>query len=128
MAPLFIALIAVVALAYVAAPLRRPETPHDDADTSELEEQKLRALRGILDLEDERDIGKLSEEDFVELRRVYEAEALDALHQIDAGAETPSDPLEEEIARVRREISSPRCANCGAPRRSATGPCPRCGD
>ncbi|MEA2452609.1 MAG: hypothetical protein QOG04_1319 [Actinomycetota bacterium] len=125
---LVIGVLAVAALAFVAAPLRRTET-HDPGDpTSELENKKLVALTAILDLESERDVGKLSEEDFRELRTVYETEALDALHELDAMADPDvSDPLEAEIALVRARMGARRCRSCGAERKPGAAPCPACG-
>src|SRR5687768_7695669 len=56
---LIIGALAVAALAFVAAPLRRPESPSTIDPTAELEERKNVALTAILDLENERDVGKL---------------------------------------------------------------------
>ena len=125
-----IAALAVAALAFVAAPIRRKEQDVVTDPALELEEQKMVALTAILDLESERDVGKLSEEDFAELRAVYEVQALDALHRLDgvtAPAADSTDPLETEIARVRARLSSSRCPECGGPRRPGTDACPRCG-
>lgn len=125
---LIIAVLAVAALAYVAAPLRRkdPESAIDPA--IELEEKKVVALTAILDLENERDVGKLSEEDFAELRGAYEAQALDALHQLDGTAASDElDPVEREIALVRERLSVSRCPACGAPRRRGRNTCQSCG-
>lgn len=122
-----IAALAVAALAFVAAPIRRKDEATAADPALELEEQKVVALTAILDLESERDVGKLSEEDFVELRAVYEAQALDALHRLDAVVDEGDDPLESEIARVRARLSASRCPECGAPRRPGTDACPRCG-
>lgn len=126
--PLIVGLLAVAALAFVAAPLRRRDTPEPFDPTSELEDKKLVALTAILDLESERDVGKLSDEDFRELRTVYEAQALDALRELDTMSHVEgTDPLEKEIARVRARISARRCPNCGAERKPGAAPCPACG-
>ena len=126
---LIIGALAVAALAFVTAPLRRPERTTEIDPATELEEKKNVALTAILDLEDERDVGKLSDADFAELRWVYESDALDALHQLDAAAlgGTPTDRLEQEIARVRERLSGARCANCNAPLGPGTSVCTRCG-
>lgn len=106
-ATVIVAVLAVIALAFVAAPLRRGhrDEPADDL-TSELEERKHAALVGILDLEGERELGKLTEEDLHELRGHYEAEALSVLAELDAAGRTP-DSLEREIAAVRRRLENP---------------------
>ena len=126
-AVLLVAVVAVAALAYVAAPARGRVKKQVPDVMVELEEQKLRALRAILELEDERDVGKLSDEDLVELRKVYEAEALDALQRLDASAMSEDDPLEREIAAIRGRLAADRCSSCGAVRPASRGPCPTCG-
>lgn len=126
---LVVGVIALVALAYVAAPARRERTSTPVADPlSDLEESKTLALTAILDLENERDMGKLSADDFAELRSVYETQALAALHEMDdVSASDTSDPLEREIARVRERLSTSSCPACGASRPADTSVCPRCG-
>src|SRR5687767_7962758 len=96
-----VAALAVAALAFVAAPVRGKERETVVDPALELEEQKVVALTAILDLENERDVGKLSDDDFAELRAVYETQALDALHRLDVVVAEGTDPLETEIARVR---------------------------
>ena len=117
-----IVLLACVALAVVLAPLRRAETTERMDLTAELEAKKMTALNAILDLESERDVGKLTEADFNELRAVYEGRALDLIHELedthledtdladpvldDTGHAESSDPLEREIALVRKRLGS----------------------
>jgi hypothetical protein len=126
---LIIGLLAVLALAYVTGPFRdeRGDAPAADPDRL-LEERKLAALTAILDLESERDVGKLSEEDLAELRVTYEAEALSALHELesDPAASSTGGSLEREIAQVRARLATDTCPECGA-RRAAASVCPRCG-
>ena len=125
---LVVALLAIVALIYVSASIRRPPAVlDDDGATSEAEARKVAALTAILDLESERDVGKLSEADLVELRSTYEHNALAALAELDAAeALSGADPLEREIAALRRRISQDRCPSCGAARPAGTT-CARCG-
>lgn len=126
-ADLAIALLACAAIAYVAgaprgAPGRFPDLTRATED--ELTSKKRSALEAIIDMEDERTVGKLSQEDFEILRREYEAEALDALMELDTLQSVPDDDsLEAEIAEMRARLA---CPKCGAPRLSA-GPCERCG-
>ena len=125
---LLIALLAVAALAYVTAPLRRKDLIHVDDPAVELEEKKVVALTAILDLENERDVGKLSDEDFDELKGIYEAQALEVLHELDdATGSDGLDPIEREIALVRERMSGSRCPACGAPRRPGKDTCAACG-
>jgi hypothetical protein len=126
-ADLAIALLACGAIAYVASAPRTAPRRFPDAlrvTEEELEAKKKSALGAIIDIEDEKTVGKLSDEDFEILRREYEAEALDALIELDGLQRVPDDDsLEAEIAAMRARLA---CPACGAPRLSA-GPCERCG-
>lgn len=131
---LIVALLAIVALIYVSAPIRRAPILDngaplldDDGPTSDAAARKVAALTAILDLESERDVGKLSEADLDELRSTYEHEALAALAELDAAKAVPAaDPLEREIAALRHRLSQDRCPSCGAARPAGTT-CARCG-
>jgi hypothetical protein len=130
-----VALLALAAIAYVLTALRArvAGAPPAAGERARLEDRKHAALAAIVDLEDERAIGKLSDADFEALAARYEAEALDALRALDAMGppELPAadpegsedDPLEEEIAAARARLE---CPHCGAARR-APAACPRCG-
>lgn len=126
---LVVAILAVGALVVVLGPLRRAETDEHIDPATEIEERKYAALTAILDLESERDVGKLSEIDFNELRSTYELEAIDALHELDGLERTGGrDPLEDEILAVRERLArTDRCPSCGAPRAADVSPCPSCG-
>lgn len=113
---LIIGLLAALALAYVAYPMRSGPTS-DLPEPSELIEEagakKRSALVAIVDMEEERAAGKLSEEDFRALRSQYEAEAIKALRQLEVlQVEVGSDDdIEAEIARVKASLT---CPSCGA--------------
>ena len=127
---LVIGLLALVALAYVAAPLRRSSPSSVDFDLdkdAELEDRKHQALLAIIDLESERDVGKLSQADFEDLRMTYESEALAALSELDAVAAWGGDRLEREIAAARASLDPERCPHCGKSRPVGSARCPRCG-
>ena len=126
-----VALLACAALAYVALPLgRRGRAEKEPSVEGELDARKTTALSAIVDLENERLVGKLSEEDFDVLRAQYEAEALQALTELDAvrarsqeGGRGTSDPgLEAEIAEMRRRLACPRCGTLRTPE----GTCAQC--
>ena len=124
---LVIGVLALLALAYIATPLRRaPAIPVDVDSDSELEERKHQALVAIIDLESERDVGKLSQADFEDLRMTYESEALAALSELDAVATWGGDQLEREIAAARAELHPERCSNCGKSLPVGSARCPRC--
>jgi rubrerythrin len=124
---LIVTIATLVALVWVLAPLRRPEAERADARTltDEADARKRAALGAIVDLEDDRSVGKLAEDEFRALKRQYEAEAVAAIAELDAleGSEAGSDELEDEIARVRRAMTCPKCGATRAPQES----CPRCG-
>jgi len=70
-----------------------------------------------------RAVGKLTQADLDSLRTRYELEALHALRDLDVLSGTAGDPIEAEIAELRRRLS---CANCGT-LRDPGDRCPRCG-
>lgn len=123
-----VALLACGALAYVAFPLgaRRGRREQAPSPERELDARKRTALGAIVDLEADRAVGKLSDEDFEVLRAQYEAEALRALTEIDALRAREGDSgdraLEEEIAAMRVRLECPRCGGL----RSTEGTCPQC--
>jgi hypothetical protein len=124
---LVVALLAAAALAYVIAPLRRPDSEALSTGPSleeEAQERKGSALTAIVDLEDEARVGKLTQEELEPLREEYEREALLALEQLDQLAAPPraDDPLEAEIAAMKERLA---CPSCGAVRTSG-GTCSRC--
>ncbi|MGH2730209.1 MAG: hypothetical protein ACRDJI_06310 [Actinomycetota bacterium] len=126
-AALLIAFLACAALAYVLAPVRggpRSEPPDESATAAEVAGRKRAALTAILDLETERDVGKLSLADFEALRAEYEAQALAALAELDAlESRSGDDAVEAEIAAVRARLVCPSCGAVRAP----SGACPQCG-
>ena len=138
-AAVVIALLACAALAYVAAPMRSrsDQSVEPSSLPAELESKKRAALTAILDIENERDVGKLSDEDFRILRGEYETEAVSALLQLDSlrAAEEGSDAgVEAEIAEIRARLAASggrrgdliACPSCGAPRVPGRA-CERCG-
>ena len=126
-AALVVAACAILALLYVAIPLRRGARPalgDENPELTEAETVKRAALLGILDLEEERDAGKLTQPDYESLRAEYEVRAVLALRQADrARSPEPDDDLEAEIAALREEM---RCSGCGAIRAPGNA-CERCG-
>ena len=127
MEEILVGLAAIAALVYVVAPLTRgPRTQtNDPGRIEEVEARKVAALTAIIDLEAERDAGKLSESDFDLLRNSAEADALAALAEADlvASRELDDDDLEREIAEMRERLA---CPSCGAMRTPGER-CVRCG-
>ncbi len=129
-AVILVVLLLGLALAYVLTPLRHtpgepvPTDPRMAAE-ARAEDKKNSALGALVDIEDEREVGKLSAADFELLRREYEAEALAALHELDDIRFTfrTDEALEAEIASVRAGLECPSCGGARPPGE----PCPRCG-
>jgi hypothetical protein len=110
MSVVVVGILALVALAYVAGALLEPgppaPAPAGPAEV-ELERRARAALVAIVDLENERDTGKLRAGDFDALVGTYEDEALAALRDLDdvrSGAGV--DAVEREIAAVRARLRS----------------------
>lgn len=104
------ALIAVIATFWSSVRTLFGETPLSGADAYALgapraeEEQKQAVLRALKDLEFERSVGKISEEDYKELVAKYRAEAKRLLRILDEDAQPRRDHVEALVAkRLRRE-------------------------
>jgi len=110
---------------WILHPLRLPQRTMapgsvDDARWKELVDAKHAVYRSILDLEFDRSVGKVAEEDYGILRHQHEMEALAILHEMDAMAAAadaaadpagapsppgaPQDTLEAEIAAARERL------------------------
>jgi hypothetical protein len=118
---------ALALLAYVAAPLRGSgdkRIPEGDGARDDAEADKRVALVSLLELEQDRDSGKLTDSDYESLKRDYEVEAVAALRRLDDVDDTqPDDELETEIARIKSQL---KCPSCGAPRGGGSR-CAQCG-
>ncbi|WP_437926694.1 zinc ribbon domain-containing protein [Sorangium sp. So ce291] len=96
------ALVAVIAIFWASLRVLLGETPLSGADAYALgaprteEEQKQSVLRALKDLEFERSVGKISDEDYAELVAKYRAEAKRLLRLLDADAQ----PRREEVAAL----------------------------
>jgi hypothetical protein len=127
---LIVAALAAAVLVWVVAPLRRGPRRVGLLESERLAEataQKDAALDALVDIEREREVGKLSEEDFKELRAQYESEALAALRSLDTNlADEVDDELEAEIAAMKERLGRRPCPRCGT-QRVPGGPCPNCG-
>ncbi len=104
------ALVGVIAIFWASVRTLLGETPLSGADAYALaapraeEERKRAVLRALKDLEFERSVGKISEEDYVELVARYRGEAKRLLREIDAEAQPRHERAEALIAkRLRRE-------------------------
>ncbi len=103
-AAVFLALLAAwVAEAFLS---RRTRPQPIDGEYEQLIEAKESVYRAMLDLELDHKLGKVSEEDYLYLRKQHEAEAIDMIRKLDATDTVRTDIIEEEIAEVRRRLQS----------------------
>ena len=97
----------------------------------ELFERKEQLLGAIVELELDREIGKVPEEDFQRLFAQLEAEALVVIGELDqlngAGSDELESRIEAEVAALRQTAAKPSCPGCGALRREDDRFCPQCG-
>ena len=144
--------LALVAVLLVLEPLLRPERVHaaapvalfadsDDEDDPMLARRD-RALAALKEIDFDRATGKLSDEDYAELKSRFTAEALEALKAVDAAqtagteasvATAGPDDLELRI-RAARISHAPRptpharfCLECGSSLEGAKKFCLDCG-
>ena len=136
------ALVALAVVAAIVGPLTRPGTPGpggaDEPDDFE-DTPKGIALAALREIEFDRATGKLSEEDYAELKSKYTVEALAVLRAEEAPpasagdaappAVKPGDPVEALIAdRVKKlKESGIRCPQCGPRPESDALFCSSCG-
>ena len=101
--------------------------------TRQLFERKEQLLGEIVELELDRELGKVSAEDFQRLFTELEAEALAIIGELDRlnGAGRYQHQLarriEEEVAARHQKTAVPRCCGCGTLRREGDLFCPQCG-
>ena len=99
--------------------------------TRQLFERKEQLLGEIVELELDRELGKVSAEDFHRLFAELEAETLAIIGELDrlngASSGQFERRIEEEVAALRRKTAASRCHGCGALRREGDLFCPQCG-
>jgi hypothetical protein len=128
--------VAVAAVALVLEPLvRRPGVEAlgapDEADLTPLNESessKVQALLALKEIEFDRETGKLSEEDYAELKARYGRDALaaiDAEAQRSAVVADADDPAEALIQSVRKDLQV--CSACGPRPETGAAFCSECG-
>jgi len=138
------ALAGVIALLWASVQALTGESPLtlDEALTlgapSFEEEQKRAVLRALKDLDFERGVGKISEDDYTELSTRYREEAKRLMQLIDAGSEFERERAEKALlARLEKAppVATPRAAEADAespdaadesePEPSSPSPAPR---
>ena len=119
-------------LLYLGHPLLTSgRTSATSGPTRQLFERKEQLLGEIVELELDRELGKVSAEDFQRLFAELEAETLAVIGELDRlnGASSPKleRRIEKEVAALRQKTAAPRCHSCGALRREGDLFCPQCG-
>lgn len=134
MAAMAAAILAILAVAFIAYPLLRKGSPNRSAKA--VEDGQLRELRArrdaissaIEELELDFKSGTLAEEDYRDLEAGYRREALSLLKEIDAleKATDVSDEIERQV-RQARQAKALSCPRCGARYLEEDKFCSRCG-
>jgi hypothetical protein len=98
------ALVGVIALVWASVQSLTGESPITLEEALSLgapsaeEEQKRAVLRALKDLEFERSVGKITQEDYVDLSNRYRAEARRLMHLIDSSGEKDRATIEQVVA------------------------------
>ena len=118
-------LLSLAVLAYVLAPLVFGVRPSIQPFIGRGEAGPERAIVELREIEFDRAMGKLSDNDYAVLRERYASEAEAAMRGPDKRAPTIEDPAEAAVRAYRR--AHPSCASCGIrPERDAVY-CSTCG-
>lgn len=122
-------------LLYLGRPLllERSQAIPAGGGVRSLFERKEQLLGAIVELELDREIGKIPEEDFQRLFAQLEAEALTVIGELDqlngAGTSELEHRIEAEVAALRQPTTTAasHCHSCNAPQREGDLFCPQCG-
>lgn len=131
---------------YIGRPLLgRRNSLHGNTSARQLTERKEQLYSSILELEFDRELGKLPEDDFQRMRGELETEALAIIHQLDelnghASSDSLEQRIEQEVAALQVEAPPQRplqpevppiqakfCGQCGGPRSTEDRFCIQCG-
>ncbi len=105
-----VALVALVLGGWIVRPLlerrRGLGSPPVDRRTADLLEEKQSVYRSIVDLEMDHEMGKMEDDDYLQLRQQSKAEALGILHELGGKSSPESDQqtLEDEIRAARARM------------------------
>lgn len=124
--------LAIAALLAVYAPFnqaryqrqRQEDEPPADGHIADLTSKKHGVLTAIKDLEFDYEQGKLSEEDYVQLRERYDAHAIAILKEIDEAEAAQQTKGRDSTARE----SANHCSNCGGAVSESDTFCAACGE
>ncbi|MBW2622914.1 MAG: zinc ribbon domain-containing protein [Deltaproteobacteria bacterium] len=125
---------------WIVSPLLRAVRPDDASDSrrdeelQQLEVGKEGILATIKELEFDLNMGKISDEDYEELKEQYKNEAVGLIREIDELKTGTKKPVKNIDKKLEREIRSLRkkpglfCAQCGAPASLDDKFCAKCGE
>ena len=113
---LFVAVVAVIAIAYVVMPLFQPSKPlraEEDDQLATLVQRKDETLRSIKEVEFDYHTGKLSQEDYERYDQRLRRQAVGLIRQIDVRSPdlTQLDESLESAIASRRQVADPVVAN-----------------
>ena len=120
---------------FVAAPLvggmRQQRRRTANPELARLDQEHAHALQGLRELEFDREMGKMSEEDCRELRRGLENKALTAmagLEKLQAASNAAALRRPASVMAARRIVTQTNvCPECGVQLKSSTRFCSECG-
>ena len=123
-----------VAHPFIAADRQTTQQSSSSFQAQELVERQGQLYAAIKELEFDKALGKLSTEDFEDLRRDLEIEALSVIRRLDQardsyGTRSLRESIEADILALRQNRIKPpeRCPNCAAPSREKDRFCSSCG-
>lgn len=137
MSELILIMILLATIAFVAKPYWKPRTvvkrDASNGQLTDLIEQRDNLLEAIKEIEFDCQTGKISTEDFAEMRAKYRTEAVTVLKRIDTllGNSHASKKLEAELKRMRsqRKKKGGRfCTECGKSVSAGDRFCSNCGN
>ena len=118
--------LAVIAIAFIVFPMVRPNRRSPGIRAAEgLLARRERIYGELRELEFDRDVGKLSAEDYEEARARLETEGARVLRALDARASTVEAEIEREVRALRDNRLS--CPACGGTVASGARFCAACG-
>ena len=107
----------LLVVAYLALPIIRPEEARSSEALDALENERFRAFDAVRELDQDHEMGKLSDEDHAEMRGILKARAIDVMARMDAA----------ETVAATADHARPVCTSC----KSHVGPqdrfCGQCG-
>lgn len=129
--------IVLASVAYIALPYFRPHAPAGKLSRKrrhkgpDLQEQRDTLLATLKDLELDREMGKISDEDYAEMNTKFRTEAAAIMKRLDqSNGKSPHAAVEAELRELRKNRQAgrqERCTKCGARLAAKDRFCSNCG-